>query len=199
MTFIRKAPALVGSSSVSKRQSPYHASVTLFEASSSQASSESPRRSSRLQNNTSGLHDQQGQSDTTEMKSLTIVDPDIEDGDYLSESKRNTKPATSSRKRKGAISSNAVSPRKVKAIRMSLDDPHPPPDNWRETYSAIKEMRKDGGAPVDEMGCHMAGGPVDDPKVCDKLTLTTLFNEHLVTDQEICHPSLSHAVFPDKG
>lgn len=58
------------------------------------------------------------------------------------------------------------SPRKSKAIRLTLETPHPTPENWEEVYAAIKEMRKHGGAPVDEMGCHMAGGPVEDPKVC---------------------------------
>lgn len=164
MSFIRKTPALVGSSNLSKRQSPYNASVTLLEGPPSNTSPDSPRRSNRLQSDSS---DQKRQSDITETN-LTIVEPtDIEDGDSLSKSRKGTKLVTSSRKRKEAISSNTVSPRKVKTIRMSLDDPHPPPENWRDTYAAIKEMRKHGGAPVDEMGCHMAGGPVDDPKVCD--------------------------------
>lgn len=165
MSFIRKTPALVGSSNLSKRQSAYNASVTLFEAPLSNPSPESqaPRRSNRLQSDSSG---QKRHSDITETNLTIVESADIEDGDSLSKSRKDTKLVTS-RKRKEAISSNTVSPRKVKAIRMSLDNPHPPPENWRDTYAAIKEMRKHGGAPVDEMGCHMAGGPVDDPKVCD--------------------------------
>ena len=95
---------------------------------------------------------------------------DIEDvtGPSKSRPKGKAKSGTSTRKRKEAASPS-VSPKKSKTIRTALDIPHPAPEDWEQTYAAIKEMRKDGGAPVDEMGCHMAGGPVKDAKVCDGL------------------------------
>ena len=194
MSFIRKTPGLIGSTSLSKPQSSHHASVTIFEA-SSKMSSESSRRSNRLQSHSSELH----QSSIAEESSSTKFEPDIEDADTHLELKKSNKLVKSSRKRKETISSTAVSPRKAKAIRLSLDEPHPPPKNWRQTYDAIKEMRKDGGAPVDEMGCHMAGGPVNDPKVCDDLISVAHFNERSVTDQKIRHTSLPDAFFPNKG
>ena len=139
-------------------------SVTLFESSSKPPSS-SPRRSSRLQSSPVGSH-QHEQLNAVEEGFSPELEPDIEDAVGSHDLKRDAKPVIPSRKRKETIS-NSSSPRKVKAIRLALDVPHPPPEHWRETYAAIKEMRKDGGAPVDEMGCHMAGGPVEDPKVCD--------------------------------
>lgn len=160
MSFLRKSP-IVGSTSLSKHQSP-HKSVTLFQASSSKPTSESPRRSSRLQTNSYGAY-QHGE----DKSSSPNFERDIEDAIETPETKREAKPVIPSRKRKETTSSNTGSPRKVKAIRLALDVPHPSPEHWRETYAAIKDMRKDGGAPVDEMGCHMAGGPVEDPKVCD--------------------------------
>ena len=168
MSIIRKTSTIAGSSSLSKRRSPHHKSVTLLEASSLKLSSESPRRSSRLESNSSGFH-QHGEPDADEKSSSTDLEQDIEDAVETQESTRTAKPLIPSRKRKVTTSTNTRSPRKVKAIRLALDVPHPPPENWRETYASVKEMRKDGGAPVDEMGCHMAGGPVEDPKVCDDL------------------------------
>jgi hypothetical protein len=47
------------------------------------------------------------------------------------------------------------SPRKSKVYKMELDTPHLPPTNWRVTYHAIEEMRKEKVAPVDTMGCHV--------------------------------------------
>jgi len=106
------------------------------------------------------------QEDTDQQSAFTEAEVDIEDvaGPSNSKSKRKAKTSTSTRKRKAAVIPS-VSPRKAKAIRIALDIPHPAPENWEQTYAAIKEMRKDGGAPVDEMGCHMAGGPVEDAKV----------------------------------
>lgn len=48
---------------------------------------------------------------------------------------------------------------------MELDNPHPAPENWEETYNQIKEMRKKTVAPVDTMGCAQAQLREIDPKV----------------------------------
>jgi hypothetical protein len=112
------------------------------------------------------------ENDTAEQSVYTKMEIDIEDvaGISNSQGKGKAKASTSTRKRKEAATPS-ISPRKAKAIRLALDVPHPAPEKWHETYAAIKEMRKNGGAPVDEMGCHMAGGPVKDAKVCESLIL----------------------------
>lgn len=97
-----------------------------------------------------------------------ISTPDAEDTNThtkvedlnLVQTPRKTKKNTLKRKE-----TDDSSPRKTKTIRLALDTAHPTPEHWKEVYAAIKDMRKHGGAPVDEMGCHMAGGPVEDPKV----------------------------------
>ena len=67
---------------------------------------------------------------------------------------------TSPRKNKGKSTV-----RKQKSIRTALDKPHPAPENWREVYDTIKEMRSRIVAPVDTMGCDQAQFKETDPKV----------------------------------
>lgn len=55
--------------------------------------------------------------------------------------------------------------RKQKSIQTALDKPHPAPENWREVYDTIKEMRSRIVAPVDTMGCDQAQFKETDPKV----------------------------------
>lgn len=62
------------------------------------------------------------------------------------------------KKRKRSESPTSIptkSPKKPKVYKMELDVPHPSPANWRVTYHAIEEMRKERTAPVDTMGCHV--------------------------------------------
>ena len=59
----------------------------------------------------------------------------------------------------------SASPRKPKTIKQALDKPHPAPEDWRETYDSIKEMRSRFPAPVDTMGCDTAKWKEMDPRV----------------------------------
>jgi hypothetical protein len=60
------------------------------------------------------------------------------------------------------------SPRKSKVYKMELDTPHAPPVNWRVTYHAIEEMRKEKVAPVDTMGCHV---PMLDSRIDQRVSI----------------------------
>lgn len=59
-----------------------------------------------------------------------------------------------------------LSPKKRKPTKMALATSHPEPEHWQEVYDAIKRMRTTALAPVDTMGCHMAGEGETDPTVC---------------------------------
>ncbi len=61
--------------------------------------------------------------------------------------------------------SASASPQKPKAIKQTLEKPHPAPARWRETYDAIREMRTRFPAPVDTMGCDTAKWKETDPRV----------------------------------
>ncbi|CAH7674997.1 DNA glycosylase [Phakopsora pachyrhizi] len=47
--------------------------------------------------------------------------------------------------------------RSPKKLRLSLDEPHPAPPRWKETYELIHLQRSKIVAPVDTMGCEKAG------------------------------------------
>ena len=64
-------------------------------------------------------------------------------------------------------SQSTASPKKPKAIKQALEEHHPAPAHWRETYDAIKEMRSRFCAPVDTMGCDTAKWKEMDPQVRD--------------------------------
>jgi endonuclease-3 len=58
------------------------------------------------------------------------------------------------------------SPQKSKTLyKKALAIPHPAPQDWRQVFDCIKEMRSKTTAPVDTMGCHMAQRYETDPKV----------------------------------
>ncbi|KAF8528153.1 DNA-lyase [Hysterangium stoloniferum] len=164
----------VRSSKLSSQRSSNNDSVTLFELPTE------TRRSNRLQ------------VSPTKTEDLAVkFDHDIEDAVGLSTTSSRVAPSTpvSGRKRKAETTMPDSSPKKGKAIRLALDIPHSAPDKWEETYTAIKEMRKDGGAPVDEMGCHMAAASVSDPKTKRFITLISLMLSSQTKD-EVTHAAV---------
>ncbi|EJD06230.1 DNA glycosylase [Fomitiporia mediterranea MF3/22] len=64
-----------------------------------------------------------------------------------------------------------------------LDKPHPTPPRWKETYDAIKEMRKKYIAPVDTMGCEQAQLSEIDPKGRRLSTLVSLMLSSQTKDE----------------
>lgn len=89
------------------------------------------------------------------------------------------------RKRSSSLEEKAAtSPRKPKAFKMKLDEPHAAPKNWNITYKAIEEMRKGGTAPVDSMGCHV---PMLDARIDQKtrrfITLLSLMLSSQTKDE----------------
>lgn len=142
------------------RPSPFNASVVLFEASELSTAagaygSDSPRRSKRVKR----VVDKVGKVEEAEgtlPSSVTSVSSSAEN--ECSESPKKQK----SRK---AMAERSSSPKKNKPLRMELDEPHPAPAKWSETYEAINEMRKKYVAPVDTMGCDKAKLNELDPRV----------------------------------
>lgn len=132
------------------RPSAYNSSVTIYEpgdieapstSAPLEASPESSRRTKRIKRE----HDTEASASST--------------------------PEPMSRKRQRADASaprkvvRAISPKKPKPIPQALASPHPAPENWREVYDTIKEMRSRIAAPVDTMGCDQAQRGESDPKV----------------------------------
>ncbi|KAF8589721.1 DNA glycosylase [Ramaria rubella] len=107
----------------------------------------------------------------------------------MSEGNAKATPSSSTGRKRKEAATPSTSPRKGKAIRLALETPHPAPEKWKETYAAIKDMRKEGGAPVDDMGCHMAGGPVSDPKTKRFVTLISLMLSSQTKD-EVTHTAV---------
>lgn len=135
------------STRLSAKASPYNASVTLFKledvAQTSLDPEPSPRRAKRAK------------LDVDErIFDLEDVVLDTSGSSTLKKSRSSSSP-----KKQGA------SPRKVKPIPQALDNPHPAPENWKEVYDAIKEMRSKIVAPVDTMGCDQAQLKEIEPKV----------------------------------
>jgi endonuclease-3 len=87
-----------------------------------------------------------------------------------------TKAASATDKGKKARSGRTPSrsPQKPKAIKQALEKPHPAPEQWRETYDSIKEMRSRYPAPVDTMGCDTAKWKEMDPRVRATVFLSRL-------------------------
>ncbi|KAF8352210.1 DNA glycosylase, partial [Amanita rubescens] len=73
--------------------------------------------------------------------------------------------------------------RKQKSIPTALDKPHPAPENWREVYDTIKEMRSRIVAPVDTMGCDQAQFKETDPKNRRFATLVSLMLSSQTKDE----------------
>ncbi|KAJ7184548.1 DNA glycosylase [Mycena filopes] len=136
------------------RVSPYHSGVTLYGIESPpQTPPDTPRRPKRAK-----LEEDEGGLST---------------------------PGASS-SREQSRSPSKKSPQKAKAktpYKKALATPHPAPERWREVYDCIKEMRKDGTAPVDTMGCHMAQLHETDPKNKRFVTLVSLMLSPQTKDQ----------------
>lgn len=156
-------------SSILARPSPYHSSVTLYEASEEATT---VRRSKRLK--------PEPGSDSTTPASETA--PRATDADASASTPKKaprTRTVKTLKVEEEATSSNtlatpepakrkrstAASPRKPKPIPTALETPHPAPARWRETYDTIKRMRARIVAPVDTMGCDQAQLKETDPKV----------------------------------
>jgi endonuclease-3 len=126
------------------RQSVHNSSVTLYEPAEiedSFPSPEPPRKTKRIKTE----HD---------------IDRPAPSASDSTPRKRQKADATSPKK---VI--KAASPKKAKPIPQALASPHPAPENWREVYDTIKDMRTRFTAPVDTMGCDQAQYQESDPKV----------------------------------
>ncbi|KZP13803.1 DNA glycosylase [Athelia psychrophila] len=97
------------------------------------------------------------------------------------------KPAKASAKAKAkstrAAKSTSSSPRKPKAVKQTLETPHPAPPHWQETYDTIKEMRAQIVAPVDTMGCDRAQLKESEPKNQRFATLVSLMLSSQTRDE----------------
>ncbi|KAG7086375.1 hypothetical protein E1B28_002335 [Marasmius oreades] len=141
------------SSRLAARASSCHPAVTIFEL----KEDPEPRRPAKRVKLEEGEDEfVQGSSQDLVPKSETILEPMIERKTGSRKSKEG--------KEMKVDRSPSKSPRKSKPIPQSLKDPHPAPENWREVYDKIKEMRKNVIAPVDTMGCHQAQHAEKDPK-----------------------------------
>jgi len=142
-------------SGLTARRSPYHSAVTLVEAEEvAEPSVSSPRRSKRVK------------------VDKTNIATELNEGDV---DKEETTVKVSNAKQK--------SPRKPKKIPDSLDQPHPAPANWQETYDTIKEMRSYIKAPVDTMGCDQAQLKEQEPKNQRFATLVSLMLSSQTKDE----------------
>jgi endonuclease-3 len=79
---------------------------------------------------------------------------------------------------------------KQKKVPSRLEIPHPPPDRWQDVYGMIKDMRKKEIAPVDTMGCQLAGKDEIDPKVLLALELMHIFSWKIQNARLACLASL---------
>ncbi|KZP16319.1 hypothetical protein FIBSPDRAFT_958051 [Athelia psychrophila] len=122
-----------------------------------ESESESPHRSKRVKREDMGV----------KLEDMGL--PDLED--FMQEAE---KPAKTSAKAKAkstrAAKSTSSSPRKPKAVKQTLETPHPAPPHWKETYDTIKEMRAQIVAPVDTMGCDRAQLKESEPKYRQRRT-----------------------------
>lgn len=146
-------PKITPKTRLTSQQSTTSPSVTLFKLENSDGDLEPgpstpPHRSKRVK---------------VEEKDVKVEEK-VADGEFPVS---DTKAAPTDDKGKKARSGRtpSASPRKPKAIKQSLDKPHPAPEGWRETYDSIKEMRSRFPAPVDTMGCDTAKWKEIDPRV----------------------------------
>ncbi|GJJ11842.1 hypothetical protein Clacol_006080 [Clathrus columnatus] len=180
----KTAKILFRNISVKSHHTPHEESVTVFEK-----TEEKEEENIRVASSSKTLR-KRITSPVSDAKPSTIkLEDEIED---IIKPQTPQKPKRNTRKRKETTDADgSPSPRKSKTIRLALDTPHPPPHNWEKVYSAIKEMRKNGGAPVDEMGCHMAGGPVEDPKTKRFVILISLMLSSQTKD-EVTHVAVKN-------
>ncbi|KAH7928163.1 DNA glycosylase [Leucogyrophana mollusca] len=179
-----KRSASTRAARLAARASPYHASVTLFEAADALEpeagpSAPSPRRSKRIKL----------EADTTPEPAGVLV-ADLEDAPKTRKVKAKVKAEattpltlTSSTPVSHATNSKSRSPKKAKLIPQSLEIPHPPPPRWKETYDMIKDMRSHIVAPVDTMGCDQAQFKEQDPKNQRFATLVSLMLSSQTKDE----------------
>ncbi|KII93905.1 hypothetical protein PLICRDRAFT_409015 [Plicaturopsis crispa FD-325 SS-3] len=147
------------------RTSQYNASVTLFEQDDA-AGPSTPRRTKRIK-----LEDvAQGVPDPED----AIPDVSSSGGSL----KRKT-PAKAAPESKPKVAKT----RKVKAIPQFLENPHPAPVKWKETYDTIKKQRSRIVAPVDTMGCDQAHAKESDPKSQRFSTLVSLMLSSQTKDE----------------
>ncbi|KAL4263582.1 Endonuclease III [Pleurotus pulmonarius] len=163
------------------RASPYHPSVTLFEAKDptnstpdvdnvAEASKTSPSTPRRPRARRVKVEE-----DVVDIEDMVVIKSETEaDPSSLAES---------SKVKKSKPSTRVKSPRKPKAIQQSLDKPHPAPEHWKETYDAIKEMRSKIVAPVDTMGCDQAQYKETEPKNQRFATLVSLMLSSQTKDE----------------
>ncbi|KAF9265935.1 DNA glycosylase [Marasmius fiardii PR-910] len=152
MPTVKRTVGTRSSTRLATRASSHHSSVTLYEL-KEESNPQRPVKRVKLEEDEDEF--QQGSSQDLIVKSEPLerkIEVKTESG--KSKGAKETKPGRSPSK----------SPRKSKPIPQSLKKPHPAPENWREVYGKIKEMRKTVIAPVDTMGCHQAQTAEQDPK-----------------------------------
>jgi len=160
------------------RQSSYNASVTLYE------SAPGPSSATKAE-----LEDLEAERCVTETprrskRARVKLEPDVVDiEDTIRVASTSSESPKKSKVRKAGASSSIPSPKKPKPIKMELDNPHPAPENWEETYDLIKEMRKKTVAPVDTMGCDKAQLREIDPKAQRLSTLISLMLSSQTKDE----------------
>lgn len=144
------------------RKSSYNAAVTLYECAPGPSSSVTKAEEFELETERCVIETPRRSKRTRVKLESEVVD--IEDTIRVASSP--SSPLKSKvRKAIASGSSTTPSPKKAKPIKMELENPHPAPENWEETYDLIKEMRTKTVAPVDTMGCDKAQLREIDPKV----------------------------------
>lgn len=150
-------------SSILARPSPYHSSVTLYEATEEATTL---RRSKRIKAEPDSSTVPPESDATTEAATSTEATPkkalrakSVKVVKVDEELASSSTPEPPKRKR------STAAPRKPKSIPTALETPHLAPARWQETYNTIKRMRAQIVAPVDTMGCDQAQLKETDPKV----------------------------------
>ncbi|KAH7905475.1 DNA glycosylase [Hygrophoropsis aurantiaca] len=177
------------STRLAARASPYHASVTLFEATNPEAK---PDITNDVQNEAgpSTAIDSPRRSKRIKLEVDTNIQlNDLEDTPQKTRTKARVKPDSDPDITAMALVTSplkSLSPKKkskAKPIPQSLATPHPAPARWKETYDIIKEMRSHIVAPVDTMGCDQAQYKEQDPKNQRFATLVSLMLSSQTKDE----------------
>ncbi|KAI3615919.1 dna-(apurinic or apyrimidinic site) lyase [Moniliophthora roreri] len=168
MSNVKRTVTTRSTTRLAAKASPFHSAVTLFEIDSAASSSSTVTRPAK-------------RSRISKEENQDIEGPltDIESS-YSSASEDAPK---RKRKTNPTPKSPSKSPRKPKPIPQSLATPHPAPENWRQVYDKIKEMRKGIVAPVDTMGCDQAQLKEVDPKNRRFSTLVSLMLSSQTKDE----------------
>ncbi|KAL1947185.1 hypothetical protein VTO73DRAFT_14146 [Trametes versicolor] len=168
-------------SSLLARPSPYHSSVTLYEATEEATTL---RRSKRIKAEPDSSTVPPESDATTEAATSTEATPkkalrakSVKVVKVDEELASSSTPEPPKRKR------STAAPRKPKSIPTALETPHPAPACWQETYDTIKRMRAQIVAPVDTMGCDQAQLKETDPKNQRFSTLVSLMLSSQTKDE----------------